>query len=475
MPQAYLVYPALLRAMWMLFVFCFGACIGSLINVLVYRLPLGIGVVTPPSRCPACETRLTWRENIPVLGWVLLRGRCRFCKSKISPEYPIVEAFVGLLFLLFYALYYIVPEHGGFAGIDLSLIRPEWARLDAMLDGWPRLSWPLFAMLLMLLGSLTAMTIVDAKTYTIPLALPWFATIVGLIVHPAFALWVQLTTGKPRFHVPAPGWAWVIPTPSQWWGVGAAIGGSVGLVVGMLLLRAGLIRRSFVDYEEWEAGVRAPNAVSGDGEGAAGERNSTPADAPDGVRGESVTPERGLARASGSSKAGPEASGPDMWIQYPHARREMLKELIFLSPCIILAYAGARIAEAIARNAWPTGPLPRPGLAVEVLAGVLLGYLIGAGVVWAVRIFGSLGFGKEAMGLGDVHLMGAVGACLGWRDAVIAFFGAAFVGIVCTIAGRIFSGKLVRAMPYGPYLAVSTVLVLLCRPLIDRGMGLLFP
>jgi leader peptidase (prepilin peptidase)/N-methyltransferase len=172
---------------------------------------------------------------------------------------------------------------------------------------------------------------------------------------------------------------------------------------------------------------------------------------------------------------GPGDSGPEMWIQYPHARREMVKELIFLSPCVVLGYVGGRIAEAMARAHWPTGPLPRPPLAVEVLAGVLLGYLIGAGLVWAVRIFGSLAFGKEAMGLGDVHLMGAVGVCIGWRDAVLAFFGAAFVGIVGTVAGLVFSGKLARAMPYGPYLAISTVLVILCRPLVERGMALLFP
>ena len=66
-----------------LFVLAFGACIGWLVNVLVYRMPLGLGVVTPPSRCPSCETQLTWRENIPVFGWLRLLGKCRFCRSPI--------------------------------------------------------------------------------------------------------------------------------------------------------------------------------------------------------------------------------------------------------------------------------------------------------------------------------------------------------------------------------------------------------
>jgi leader peptidase (prepilin peptidase)/N-methyltransferase len=107
---------------------------------------------------------------------------------------------------------------------------------------------------------------------------------------------------------------------------------------------------------------------------------------------------------------------------------------------------------------------------LRVLAGVLLGYLIGGGVVWAVRIFGSLAFGKEAMGLGDVHLMAAVGACLGWIDATLAFFLAAFVGVAWAILARIVAGvggRFVRTLPYGPFLAVATMLVLLTKPLLE--------
>jgi leader peptidase (prepilin peptidase)/N-methyltransferase len=110
---------------------------------------------------------------------------------------------------------------------------------------------------------------------------------------------------------------------------------------------------------------------------------------------------------------------------------------------------------------------------LDALSGALLGYLVGAGVVWAVRILGSLGFGKEAMGLGDVHLMGAVGACLGWIDATLAFFGAAFVGLAWTLLAAASSGKLSRAMPYGPFLAVSTALIWLCKPAVEAGLGLL--
>jgi leader peptidase (prepilin peptidase)/N-methyltransferase len=111
---------------------------------------------------------------------------------------------------------------------------------------------------------------------------------------------------------------------------------------------------------------------------------------------------------------------------------------------------------------------------LTVLAGVILGYLIGGGVVWAVRILGSAAFGKEAMGLGDVHRMAGVGACLGWIDATLAFFGAAFVGIAWAVVSAIGPKGVKRAMPYGPFLAIATVLVVLGRPLIELGLSAMF-
>lgn len=76
----------------------FGLLIGSFLNVVIHRLPLGISVVTPPSHCPHCETQIKPWDNIPVLAYVWLRGRCRQCRSKISLRYPCVEAVTGLVF-----------------------------------------------------------------------------------------------------------------------------------------------------------------------------------------------------------------------------------------------------------------------------------------------------------------------------------------------------------------------------------------
>jgi leader peptidase (prepilin peptidase)/N-methyltransferase len=76
-----------------------GLVVGSFANVCIHRLPLGQSVVSPPSRCPACGTLIKAYDNLPVLGWLLLRGRCRACQAPISWRYPVVEAANGLLWL----------------------------------------------------------------------------------------------------------------------------------------------------------------------------------------------------------------------------------------------------------------------------------------------------------------------------------------------------------------------------------------
>ncbi len=75
----------------------FGAIIGSFLNVVAYRLPRGESLSTPGSRCPSCETPIKWYDNVPVVGWLWLRGRCRSCGEPISPRYPLVEAGTAVL------------------------------------------------------------------------------------------------------------------------------------------------------------------------------------------------------------------------------------------------------------------------------------------------------------------------------------------------------------------------------------------
>lgn len=82
-----------------IFSFALGAVTGSFLNVCIYRLPAGESIVSPPSRCPACGARIRPWHNIPILGWLILRGKCRDCGAPISARYPLVELLNGFLTL----------------------------------------------------------------------------------------------------------------------------------------------------------------------------------------------------------------------------------------------------------------------------------------------------------------------------------------------------------------------------------------
>ena len=81
------------------FVFALGACIASFLNVVIWRVPRSESIVSPPSHCPKCNAPIRWYQNIPILSWLALRGKCANCKAPISPRYIIIEALGGLLFL----------------------------------------------------------------------------------------------------------------------------------------------------------------------------------------------------------------------------------------------------------------------------------------------------------------------------------------------------------------------------------------
>ena len=81
------------------FSFATGACIASFLNVVIWRVPRGESIVSPPSHCPKCNAAIKWYQNIPILSWLALRGKCANCKESISPRYIIVETAGGLLFL----------------------------------------------------------------------------------------------------------------------------------------------------------------------------------------------------------------------------------------------------------------------------------------------------------------------------------------------------------------------------------------
>jgi len=82
--------------------FLIGISIGSFLNVVIYRVPLGKSIISPPSSCPKCGERIKPYHNIPILGWIILKGKCFNCGEKISIRYPIIEFLTGILVLLIY-------------------------------------------------------------------------------------------------------------------------------------------------------------------------------------------------------------------------------------------------------------------------------------------------------------------------------------------------------------------------------------
>jgi len=99
----------------MVFAFVFGLILGSFLNVCIYRIPLKKSILTPPSGCPGCGERIKFYDNIPIISYIILLGRCRHCHKPISIQYPIIELLTGLLSLSVFVNYY--PDYGQCAAL----------------------------------------------------------------------------------------------------------------------------------------------------------------------------------------------------------------------------------------------------------------------------------------------------------------------------------------------------------------------
>ena len=188
-----------------------GAAIGSFLNVVVYRLPRGLGLSYPASHCPACKHPIRWRDNVPVLGWILLGGRCRDCGIRISIRYPVVEAITATLFL-------IVATEGWTQGANL----PERLWLaDSRLFSQSLSSaeiWGIVGYHLLLVATLWAMALVEFDGQRLPARIAVPALLVGGILP---MVWPVL---RP---VPA------MPMESDW--PAGLIDGIAGLAVGLTI------------------------------------------------------------------------------------------------------------------------------------------------------------------------------------------------------------------------------------------------
>ncbi len=380
----------------MMFIFWFGACVGSFLNVVIYRLPAGMSVINPPSRCPTCGARLQFfRENLPILGYFLVRGKCRYCGVKISPQYMIVEIMMALIFIgLYLVLFGISPGSGYW-----SELGGPWWHYNTIVRAWP--AYVIFAFML---AGLVAMTVIDARTFTIPIQIPVFITVAAFVLWPLQAILPTRVSAAQTWPIVGVGWT----------GFMMSIGGMLGVLIAYMLLRTGRLRYSFADYNDY---VKEGEVLA----------------------------------------------------DYPHARREMTIEIIYLLPCIVLMTVGFFIGRGMSGV---------PSEMLQAIGASFAGYLMGGGLIWGIRILGTLGFGREAMGLGDVHLLAAVGAVLGWADPIIIFFLAPFFGLIWAVysigAASLFRTAR-RELPYGPHLAAATLALLVFRPWIDAGFRTYMP
>ena len=154
-----------------------GLLIGSFLNVVVYRVPAGISVVRPPSACPRCENPIRRRDNVPVLSWVLLRGRCRDCRTRIPVRYPAVEAATAALF---------------------AVVAAAWAAAGGAGSTAPARIIVLVALLYLMAVSV-ALALIDLDTHRLPNAVTYpSAIVVGVLLVAASAVsgdWGALLRG----------------------------------------------------------------------------------------------------------------------------------------------------------------------------------------------------------------------------------------------------------------------------------------
>ncbi len=266
---------------WGVFFGLLGLCVGSFLNVCIHRLPAGKGLVWPGSHCPQCLAPIAWYDNLPVLSYFILRGRCRRCGSGFSTRYMLVEAATGALFFGYWLAYF---------------------RLGVR-DGADHLA--VYAVHMVLASALVVSGVIDYERKEIYTSVTNTALVVGLV---ASLIWPQVQRVG-TYDGALPGW-----------------------------------------------------------------------------------------------------------------------------------------------TGWPRA---------DALLLALLGAAVGAGIIYATRALGTLVFRKEAMGIGDVYLMAAVGACLGWEAAVLVFFAAPFLGLVYGVYH--LARKEGSEVPYGPFLGMAAGLVMLLQ------------
>lgn len=424
-----------------LFVWLLGLCVGSFLNVVIYRLPLGLSVSQPRrSFCPKCSAPIAAFDNIPVLSWLLLRGRCRRCRAPIGLQYPLVEALCGLAFVLAFVLLFS-PLRGAAPA--------ELAR-----------DWPLLLAWLTLTAALVACAAMDIVSYTVDTRVTDAAMYAGLVL---YAVWPR---GRELANAidPALGAAalaagavsvWLTwramvladgaeadaplldpPEPER----GRTVAPSVALAVVLLaiLVSVSLWLLGVVGYAELPLRTEAVLAgllilfvsivMAGSRRRAADHEVKAAIDA-----------EQPQARAMVVAEA--------RWLALPLAAGAAAYALVVLVPAV--GDAWGRALGWIA----PFGAAPLAGVATSAI-----GALVAAAAGWLLRIVFTLAFGREAFGVGDIFILAAAGACAGWPIALLGLLCAIGLSLAGWLLGLLF--KSTAIIPFGPWLALGFLVAL---------------
>ena len=382
---------------WLPFIFAWGCCIGSFLNVVIYRLPRDKSIVSPPSACPGCGKFIRFYDNIPLFSWLLLGGKCRNCKTTISSRYFIIELLTGLIFIGLFLLYF-----------HTNVIKS----MPDFLQG----GWLIYLLHIIMLSSFIAASAIDLELWIIPLSICWLVTAAGFIGSAIGPYVIEIDSIRE--------WA-LLPVASAKSGA-LAFGAAIGMIISMILLATGFVKRS---YEEEQSQQENKN--------------------------------------TNKLHEKPEELEED---NFNH-RLEAFREIIFLLPILIFALGWLWLTNNVDAiyNWWQRfSQIP----AITGLLGSIWGYFVGCGIVWAIRIFGTFAFGKEAMGLGDVHLMGAAGAIVGPFFVTVAFFIAPFFGLGWVAIQMFF--KKIRQIPYGPFLSLGILLVMILHDYVIEHLYMLY-
>jgi len=350
-----LIDPPLDHWIWLVPAFLLGACIGSFLNVVIYRVPLGMSVNHPKrSFCPHCKQPIPMWLNLPLVSWLWLRGKCAECAAPIAFRYFGVELLTAVLFV---AAWWLFPP-------------------------------PVVVFLWVMLALLVAVAFIDAEHLIIPTGLTWAGAVVGLA---ACALWPQL----PALAGGAGNWLTGLQHGLIGWVVGFV---GLWLVVELGKLAFGKKTVTFAAPVAWHLkepeGDQDPMCFVIDGEAIA-------------------------------------------WWDIFSRKTD---RLVVAATDILLdgeSVGGGKLVIRELEIELPDGTVRRLAR-MKSLAGMATSAVIP----------------REAMGIGDVHLLGMIGAFCGWSGVLFALFAASIFAIIAALIGRIGFGK---QLPFGPFLAMGAV------------------